>query len=338
MIDGRAPAACDAWRSPPARARRVGVQRVGLGVRRSLRPSRLDASATTDAARRARPRRARAATPPCSSPAANAFATADRHARPRGAPRVRRRQQLLQRQLGDGAGVDRRPRRARSVVQRPVVLVVPLRRTRRARRRRRRRSRARSAPPPVGRRAGRHGWCPTPPTAASCRTARSTASPPEGRIVIDADRGPGHVRATARRTRCSRPPTRSRTSAYGPLADGVMVSPRIAPAVFGVGLLEAVPDDASLALADPDDADGDGISGRAEPRARPGRRASVLGRFGWKANVADRRAAERRRVPRRHRDHELAASRAGLHRRRARRAWRRPTAATPSSTTPSSSA
>lgn len=36
-----------------------------------------------------------------------------------------------------------------------------------------------------------------------------------------------------------------------------------APFLLGLGLLEAVPDDALLALADPDDADGDGISGRA---------------------------------------------------------------------------
>ena len=33
---------------------------------------------------------------------------------------------------------------------------------------------------------------------------------------------------------------------YGPLAADIVVSPRIAPAVFGVGLLEAVPDDALL--------------------------------------------------------------------------------------------
>ena len=40
------------------------------------------------------------------------------------------------------------------------------------------------------------------------------------------------------------------------------VSPRIAPAIIGMGLLEAVPQGRILALADPEDADGDGISGR----------------------------------------------------------------------------
>ena len=48
-----------------------------------------------------------------------------------------------------------------------------------------------------------------------------------------------------------------------PLASDVLVSPRIAPSVFGVGLLEAVPEATILANADPDDVDDDGISGRA---------------------------------------------------------------------------
>ncbi|MFO0749742.1 MAG: di-heme oxidoredictase family protein [Myxococcota bacterium] len=66
-----------------------------------------------------------------------------------------------------------------------------------------------------------------------------------------------------------------------------MVSARVAPPVFGLGLLEAVPDASIEALADPDDEDGDGISGRANHAydARVGR--AVLGRFGWKANTPD---------------------------------------------------
>jgi CxxC motif-containing protein (DUF1111 family) len=73
--------------------------------------------------------------------------------------------------------------------------------------------------------------------------------------------------------------------AYGPLADGVMISPRIAPAVFGVGLLEAIPAETIEALADPDDLDGDGISGRVNRVPGPDGELAV-GRFGWKANVA----------------------------------------------------
>ena len=73
--------------------------------------------------------------------------------------------------------------------------------------------------------------------------------------------------------------------AYGPLADDVMISPRIAPAVFGVGLLEAVPAATQEALSDPDDADGDGVSGRVN-MVLDADGALVPGRFGWKANVA----------------------------------------------------
>jgi len=55
---------------------------------------------------------------------------------------------------------------------------------------------------------------------------------------------------------------------------------RTTPDVFGFGLLDAVPEATILALADPDDRDGDGISGRAN-RSYDGR----LGRFGRKALV-----------------------------------------------------
>jgi CxxC motif-containing protein (DUF1111 family) len=64
-----------------------------------------------------------------------------------------------------------------------------------------------------------------------------------------------------------------------------MISPRIAPAVFGVGLLEAVPEEVIVAAADPDDVDGDGVSGRPN-RIVDSDGDISLGRFGWKANVA----------------------------------------------------
>ncbi len=55
---------------------------------------------------------------------------------------------------------------------------------------------------------------------------------------------------------------------------------RQTPPIFGLGLLELVPEDAILLRADPADADADGISGRAHVLA-DGR----LGRFGWKADI-----------------------------------------------------
>jgi CxxC motif-containing protein (DUF1111 family) len=69
------------------------------------------------------------------------------------------------------------------------------------------------------------------------------------------------------------------------LAPSISTSYRQAPAVFGLGLLEAVSDDTLLALADPDDADGDGISGRVNLAWDAERAATVIGRFGHKATA-----------------------------------------------------
>ncbi|MCB9507169.1 MAG: thiol oxidoreductase [Myxococcales bacterium] len=71
------------------------------------------------------------------------------------------------------------------------------------------------------------------------------------------------------------------------LPAGLVFSPRVAPPVFGLGLLEAVAEADIVALADPDDADGDGISGRANRVWSPTLQAMSLGRFGWKANTAN---------------------------------------------------
>jgi CxxC motif-containing protein (DUF1111 family) len=72
--------------------------------------------------------------------------------------------------------------------------------------------------------------------------------------------------------------------AFGPFASGIMMSPRVGPAMIGLGLLEALDEQTVLALADENDADGDGISGRANYVWDEKRQKSMLGRFGWKAN------------------------------------------------------
>jgi CxxC motif-containing protein (DUF1111 family) len=71
--------------------------------------------------------------------------------------------------------------------------------------------------------------------------------------------------------------------AYGPLDRETRVSLRVPPAVFGLGLLEAVSDQDIRAFADPDDSDGNGVSGAAQEARDPGKGGRVLGRFGWKA-------------------------------------------------------
>jgi CxxC motif-containing protein (DUF1111 family) len=51
-----------------------------------------------------------------------------------------------------------------------------------------------------------------------------------------------------------------------------------------LGLIEAVPEADILALADPEDRDGNGISGRPNYVWNVQQQADTLGRFGWKAN------------------------------------------------------
>ena len=70
---------------------------------------------------------------------------------------------------------------------------------------------------------------------------------------------------------------------YGPLHPETMLSPRVAPPVIGMGLLEAISDADILAGADPEDRDGDGISGRANTVWSDELGRPMLGRFGWKA-------------------------------------------------------
>ena len=80
-----------------------------------------------------------------------------------------------------------------------------------------------------------------------------------------------------------RAPTYSVTNlGHGALHPDTMLSPRVAPQMIGLGLLEAIPAADILASEDPEDSDGDGISGRAQivPSIEYG--VPMLGRFGLK--------------------------------------------------------
>ncbi|WP_159977046.1 di-heme oxidoreductase family protein [Roseobacter cerasinus] len=70
---------------------------------------------------------------------------------------------------------------------------------------------------------------------------------------------------------------------YGPLHPETMMSARVAPQMIGLGLLDAVPVADILANADPEDADGDGISGRPNIVWSRVHDQPMLGRFGVKA-------------------------------------------------------
>lgn len=83
-----------------------------------------------------------------------------------------------------------------------------------------------------------------------------------------------------------RKPTITLTNPYIPLPADLMLSTRLGTPIFGLGLLEEIPEANILARQDINDANGDGISGKANFVWNPMTNRTELGRFGWKANTA----------------------------------------------------
>ncbi|WP_153771568.1 di-heme oxidoredictase family protein [Labrenzia sp. CE80] len=77
---------------------------------------------------------------------------------------------------------------------------------------------------------------------------------------------------------------------YGPMHPETLISPRVAPPMIGMGLLEAIHPGDIEQLADPEDLDGDGISGKVSVVRDPKTGGLTQGRFGWKASNANVRA------------------------------------------------
>lgn len=73
---------------------------------------------------------------------------------------------------------------------------------------------------------------------------------------------------------------------YGPPGDGLLLSPRLAPQLAGVGLLEAIPEDEIVANMRTQAQTGSAIKGRTNRVWDAQGQRQMLGRFGWKANVA----------------------------------------------------
>lgn len=71
--------------------------------------------------------------------------------------------------------------------------------------------------------------------------------------------------------------------AYGPMHPDTRFSARVAPPMIGLGLLEAIPDEAILANAEAQAREKNGITGRPNQVWDDARQKTVLGRFGWKA-------------------------------------------------------
>ncbi len=105
---------------------------------------------------------------------------------------------------------------------------------------------------------------------------------PEGHALVSFTENPGHY-ADGESYSLRVPRYQITDPGYGPFPNDLLISPRVAPQMIGLGLLEAVPDATLLALADPYDTDGDGISGRVNAVWDTARGQIAMGRFGWKA-------------------------------------------------------
>jgi len=72
---------------------------------------------------------------------------------------------------------------------------------------------------------------------------------------------------------------------YGPMDPKTTLSPRVTPQMIGLGLVEQIHPADILANADPDDRNGDGISGKPSIVRVAKTGELTLGRFGWKAQT-----------------------------------------------------
>jgi CxxC motif-containing protein (DUF1111 family) len=70
---------------------------------------------------------------------------------------------------------------------------------------------------------------------------------------------------------------------YGPMHPDTRFSARVAPPMIGLGLLEAIPEEAILANAEAQAKEKNGIAGRPNRVWDDVQQKAVLGRFGWKA-------------------------------------------------------
>ncbi|MBL4811819.1 MAG: thiol oxidoreductase [Rhodobacteraceae bacterium] len=130
--------------------------------------------------------------------------------------------------------------------------------------------------------AGYIATAPDPTYGGQLQNFTLPGIPAEGRMVISY--APVSVALSDGRSIELRAPSYSiENPGYGAFAQDLMISPRVTPQMIGLGMLEAIPVADILALADPNDADGDGISGRPNIVLSDALGVPMLGRFGYKA-------------------------------------------------------
>ncbi len=105
---------------------------------------------------------------------------------------------------------------------------------------------------------------------------------PEGKVRVDYTPVPVRFKDGSK-IELRKPTLQMTQLGYGPMHPDTRFSARIAPPMIGLGLLEAIPDEAILANAEAQAREKNGIAGRPNRVWDDAQQKTVLGRFGWKA-------------------------------------------------------
>lgn len=105
---------------------------------------------------------------------------------------------------------------------------------------------------------------------------------PEGKVRVDYTPVPVRF-ADGTEVELRKPVLQITQLGYGPMHPDTRFSARVAPPMIGLGLLEAIPEEAILANAAAQAKDNQGINGRPNRVWDDELQKTVIGRFGWKA-------------------------------------------------------
>ncbi|WP_460054427.1 di-heme oxidoreductase family protein [Pseudomonas sp. S2_D06] len=105
---------------------------------------------------------------------------------------------------------------------------------------------------------------------------------PEGKVRVDYTAVPVRFK-DGTEVELRKPSLNITQLGYGPMHPDTRFSARVAPPMIGLGLLEAIPDEAILANAEAQAKANKGISGQPNRVWDDAQQKTVLGRFGWKA-------------------------------------------------------
>jgi len=134
--------------------------------------------------------------------------------------------------------------------------------------------------------SGKVGFIPEPTYGKQLQTFAYPGGLAEGQLEVHYT--PINVRLQDEQTQTvelQKPEYTIQQLGFGPIHPNLLFSPRIAPPLIGLGLLEAIDEKDILAFADPEDLNVDGISGKGNIVWDEIHKKPKLGRFGWKAGT-----------------------------------------------------